>query len=184
MCVLYYDDYPFVQAGVLKKTRYIWDMTDGCAKQYRCGNALYLLSLLAVEHEMRIDRMIQAPGHGKCKIDGYCACEKSFLKAKMCFVGTPEAEDSKLRMNVHTWLDGVKVSLARECQRLCADEARAHGATGGMMQKRQAERTMTARVFHIQDAEDTRYADLQMRAVGFEKVHASTCAHHSLTYCR
>ena len=48
----------------------IWEHTDGCTKQYRCSKSLYLLSSLAVEYEVTIDRHIDAPGHGKDLFDG------------------------------------------------------------------------------------------------------------------
>ena len=38
---------------------------DGCAAQYRSGTAFYLLSSLAVSHDIVMQRSIQAPGHGK-----------------------------------------------------------------------------------------------------------------------
>jgi hypothetical protein len=46
-----------------------WQNTDGCGKQYRCGTALYLLSLLASQKHVVIGRAIGAPGHGKDIVD-------------------------------------------------------------------------------------------------------------------
>ena len=58
--------------GILKKdgTGTIVDDTDGCAKQYRSGTALYLNSLLATTHGVIIDRAVGAPGHRKYEVDG------------------------------------------------------------------------------------------------------------------
>ena len=47
----------------------ILDHSDGCSKQYRCGTALYLLSVLSSQFGVAIDRMIGAPGHGKDVVD-------------------------------------------------------------------------------------------------------------------
>ena len=41
------------------------DNTDGCTNKYRCAKALYLLSCLASEFDIIIDRLVDAPGHGK-----------------------------------------------------------------------------------------------------------------------
>lgn len=60
----------------------MWDDTDGCAKQYRCGTALLFLSLLACTCNITIDRAIGAPGHGKDIVDGLNATDKAFLFPK------------------------------------------------------------------------------------------------------
>ena len=45
----------------------IWEETDGCAKQYHCALALYLLSMVASRFGIIIDtsRAIGASGHGR-----------------------------------------------------------------------------------------------------------------------
>ena len=48
----------------------IWGNTDGCADQYRCTSALYLMSVLSQSHSIMIDQGISAPGHGKEVVDG------------------------------------------------------------------------------------------------------------------
>ena len=48
----------------------IYDTTDGCNKQYRCANALWILSVLSFTYILIIDRCINAPGHDRRKIDG------------------------------------------------------------------------------------------------------------------
>jgi hypothetical protein len=59
----------------------MYDDTDGCAKQYRCGNALYLLSVLSCKFKIVIDRAVGAPGHGKDLVDGLNATDKKFLRS-------------------------------------------------------------------------------------------------------
>ena len=82
--------------GKIKKNKTIWlDNTDGCSKQYRCGTALYLLSVLAYVHRIIINRMINAPGHGKGMIDGLNAVDKQFIRRKMCFIGSAEASNQE-----------------------------------------------------------------------------------------
>ena len=48
----------------------IWENTDGCADQYRCASALYLMSVLSQHFSNKTDRGISAPGHGKEVVDG------------------------------------------------------------------------------------------------------------------
>ena len=51
------------ELGELKR---LYETTDGCSKQYRCGTALWFLSALSYECNIIIDRSFCAPGHGKC----------------------------------------------------------------------------------------------------------------------
>ena len=48
----------------------IWDHTNGCANRYRCETAIYLLSCLALEFSIILDRAAAAPEHGKYVVDG------------------------------------------------------------------------------------------------------------------
>ena len=41
----------------------IWENTDGCAKQYRCATALYLVSVLYQSQSIIFDLGISSPGH-------------------------------------------------------------------------------------------------------------------------
>ena len=43
----------------------IWENTDGCAEQYRCASALYLMSVMSQTYSIIIDRGISARGNGK-----------------------------------------------------------------------------------------------------------------------
>ena len=49
----------------LSKLKRLYETTDGCSKQYRCGTALWFLSALSYECNIIIDRSFCAPGHGK-----------------------------------------------------------------------------------------------------------------------
>ena len=42
-----------------------FETTDGCAGQYRCGTALWLLSSLSHRYNIIIDRTYDAPAHGE-----------------------------------------------------------------------------------------------------------------------
>ena len=47
----------------------IWENTDGCAEQYRCASALYLMSVMSQTYSIIIDRGISEPGHWKEVVD-------------------------------------------------------------------------------------------------------------------
>ena len=57
----------------------MWENTDGCAEQFFCTTALYLLSMLAYEYKIIIDRGVGAPGHGREVVDGLNATKKAFF---------------------------------------------------------------------------------------------------------
>ena len=57
----------------------IWENTDGCAEQYRCASALYLMSVMLQTYSIIIDRGISARGHGKEVVDGINAVDKRYI---------------------------------------------------------------------------------------------------------
>ena len=57
----------------------IWENTDGCAEQYRCASALYLMSVMSQCDSIIIDRGISAPGHGKEVVYGLNAFDKRYI---------------------------------------------------------------------------------------------------------
>ena len=54
----------------------MWDQTDGCAKQYRCSIAYYLMYYLSTSYKIVLDRAVDTPGHGKDVLDGLNAVQK------------------------------------------------------------------------------------------------------------
>jgi hypothetical protein len=160
----------------------MWDNTDGCSKQYRCGTALYFLSVLAVEHGIIIDRAISAPGHGKDIVDGINAIDKEFLRSKMCMIGTPEASDGNKRMAAHSMVEGASKSLAQEALRLCADTSRLSGVKSEKKySKREENSRLKLRHYHLQKPEDVKYCDIKMMSVGLPKgAHNGILARYNL----
>ena len=76
----------------------MWDQTDGCAKQYRCSIAYYLMSYLSKLYQIILDRDVYTPGHGKDVVDGFNDVQKRYLATCLRMRSTPEKEkiDSKL----------------------------------------------------------------------------------------
>ena len=56
--------------------------------------------------------MISSPGHKKDIVDGINGCDKSYLKKKMCMVGTSKVDDSTKRMEAHIMVGKTKSSWA------------------------------------------------------------------------
>ena len=161
----------------------VWDDTDGCGKQYRCGTAFYLLSVLACTYGITIDRAIGAPGHGKDVVDGLNATDKVYLRKMMCMTGTPEADDGEKRMAAHAMIGEHTMSLATECQRLCSLPERSSGvkSEGGKYAKREAAAKLKKRFYHVQDPEKVKHTKLSMVAVGFDKgEHNGILGHYSI----
>ena len=57
----------------------IWENTDGCAEQYICASALYLMSVMSQTFSIIIDWGISAPGHGKEVADGLNDVDKRYI---------------------------------------------------------------------------------------------------------
>ena len=67
----------------------IWENTDGCAEQYICAYAVYLMSVMSQTYSIIIDWGISAPGHGKEVVDGLNAVDKRFIYQLMFTVQLP-----------------------------------------------------------------------------------------------
>mmetsp|Transcript_39227 Transcript_39227/g.95297 ORF Transcript_39227/g.95297 Transcript_39227/m.95297 type:complete len:477 (-) Transcript_39227:173-1603(-) len=165
-----------------------WEDTDGCSKQYRCGNALYLLSLLACTYSITIDRAIGAPGHGKEVVDGLNAVDKRYLTVNMRFIHHPEVDDDNQgKMIANTMKGDEKVSLAEECARLCSCESRVDGvkSEGGKRAKREKAAKVKSRHYHVHREQDEEYNNMSMVVKGFQQgEHQGIIAHYSIRVCK
>ena len=54
----------------------MWDQTDGCAKQYRCSIAYYLMYFISKSYQIVLDRAVDTPDHGNYVVDGLYAVQK------------------------------------------------------------------------------------------------------------
>ena len=61
----------------------IYDTTDGCSKQYRYENAMWLLYVLEFTHRVIIYRYINAPGHSIRKMFTINGAGKKHLKTNV-----------------------------------------------------------------------------------------------------
>ena len=58
----------------------VWEYTDGCANQYRCTLAIYLMTMLSYSYGIIMNRAINSPGHEDNVVDGLNATDKCYLK--------------------------------------------------------------------------------------------------------
>ena len=96
-----------------------WDQTDGCAKQYRCYIAYYLMSFLSKSYQIVLDRDVDTPGYKKYVVDGFNAVHQLYLDTCLRMRSTPEVDniDSK-RMHVDTMTEKGEASFDKECKHL------------------------------------------------------------------
>ena len=60
----------------------LWDHMDACANKYHCECTIYLLTFIALEFHIIIDRVVVAPGHAKGVVDSMNDRYKQMPKLK------------------------------------------------------------------------------------------------------
>ena len=134
----------------------MWDQTDGCANEYRCSIAYYLMSYLSKSYQIFLDRAVDTQGHGKDVVGGFNAVQKRYLATCLRMRSTPGKDkiDSK-RMRVEYMIEKGELSFAKESKRLLdlRDEI------GTKAYKKHAKRESKSRLKHkyywIHKEEDT-----------------------------
>ena len=93
------------------------DQTDGCAKQYRCSIAYYMMSYLSTSYQIVLDIAVDTPVHGKYVVDDFNYVQKRYLATCLRMRSTPEKDniDSK-RMFVEAMTEKGEVIFAKECK--------------------------------------------------------------------
>ena len=91
----------------------IWENTGGCAEQYRCASALYLMSVISQTYSLIIYWGISGPGHGKEVVDGLNAVDKRYIYQLMSKVQLPGSIRFDSQIKIHTGNEKKDVSLAR-----------------------------------------------------------------------
>ena len=89
---------------------------DGCAEQYRCVTAIYLLSIFSHAYNIIIDCGVGAPGHGRELFYGLNATNKRFifmLITTLPLLGTAAYES---QMVIHTSTANTDIILTRGFQ--------------------------------------------------------------------
>ena len=91
----------------------MWDQTDGCANQYMCCIAYYLMSYLSTSYQTVLDRAVGTQFHGKDLVDGFNAFQKLYLATCLRMRSTPlkDKVDSK-RMYVEAMTEKGEVCFS------------------------------------------------------------------------
>ena len=105
----------------------IWENTDGCAEQYRCASALYLMSVMSQTYSIIIDRGISATGHWKEVVDGLNYVDKHYIYQLMCKVKLHGSVRFDSQIKIHTGTENKDVSLAKEFKDHLGGEHRQNG---------------------------------------------------------
>jgi len=159
------------EQSAIKKGSTNFDNTDGCAKQYRCGTALFMLTVLAKYLDIIIDQAIGAPGHGKSEIDGLMAVDKVFLRSLFRMIIIPEEKEETNRFSAATVKEGKETSLASQCALACCDLKRVNGVKSNKKySKREDSNIFKSRTYYESKRSDVQCKDVKfVVADGFEK---------------
>ena len=105
-------------------------ITNSCSGQYKCGTALYLLTMLAQRMGKLMYHFIKCAGHGKCRCDAEGGCHKTVCDTVFDnFVTLPEQQvDGKHWAPSHEVESGSIVSLARIVCNILQDDDYVKGA--------------------------------------------------------
>ena len=87
--------------------------TDGCAEQYRCASALYLMPVIPQCYSVIIDIGISAPGHGKEVVYGLNAIDKRYIYQLISNVQLPRSKIFDSHILMHYWAEKNDASLAK-----------------------------------------------------------------------
>ena len=95
------------------------DQIYGCANQYRCSIANYLMYFLLNIYQIDLDRAVDAPSHGKYVVGGLNAIHKQYLAPCLRMCSTPEVDNIDFkRMHADTMTKKGVVRFVEECKRL------------------------------------------------------------------
>ena len=142
--------------------RTMCDQTDGCAKQYRCSIAYYMMSYLSKSYQIFLDRAVYTPGNGKDVVGGFNAVQKRYLATCLRMRITPEKDKiENKRMRVEAMKEKGEVIFAKECKRLLdlCDEI---GTKGDKKHaKREAKSRLNHKYYWVHKEEDTLFKGMK-----------------------
>ena len=113
----------------------LYIVSDGCAKQYKCANALQTYIWLANMYRISIDVMVTAPYHGKSLVDALAGLDKTVLKQFMI-----HGLDSATRDE-----NNNEISQAQVCLKVLSSPERKYGDKTDTKHKRKEDRRLHER---------------------------------------
>ena len=100
----------------------VWKYAYGCAKQYMCGLAIYLMTVLSSSYGIIMYRAINEPGHGKNVVDGLNATDKRHLKGKMELIGKLANNDTINIGMLTSSSKYVSINFAYQCLHILSNK--------------------------------------------------------------
>ena len=91
----------------------IWENTHGCADQYRCNLALYIVSVIYQCYSVIIDRGISAYGHGKELFYGINDIDKRYIYQLMYNVQLTGSKKFDSHIIIHSSTQKNDVSMEK-----------------------------------------------------------------------
>jgi hypothetical protein len=158
-------------------------ITDGCAGQYKCGTALYLLAMQAQKTGKVMYHFVKCAGHGKCRCDAEGGCHKTFCDTafdKLVTVPKRQMEGNRWAPS-HRVKGGSIVSLASTEFNILQDDDYIRGARShSCWKKKEEQRIISERRFILRQPGSANFLPLKMEAVGFNKgKNMGLHAHHN-----
>ena len=163
----------------VKDLRYIIDICDGWSVQYKCGAALYSLTITTTTRKCIVFWCVKCPGHGKCR----CDLEGGICKTRVDvhfnrFVALSGNSSDEVTVPIHHVQDGALLSLAEVVWSvLDVDEFR-FGTCSQSFRRRESSRVIQERIFLIRERGQA-WINIRMQAIGFDSgEHMELRAHH------
>ena len=114
----------------------VWKYAYGCAKQYMCGLAIYLMTVLSTSYGILMDRSINIPGHVNNVADGINATDKRYLKEKIEFIGKFASNDNTNIGMLPSPSKYVYINFADKCPHILNNKERLNGLKGSTKMKK------------------------------------------------
>ena len=133
----------------------IWENTDGCAEQYRCETALYLLSIFTHVYNIIIDCGVVTSGYGREVVDGLNYTNKRFLSMLLKTVQLTGEKSYEPHMAMHTSTTNIDISLEGKFQKHLSDLTWAHGLLDhGIDRKSYCKQKQIDCEYHVQEIKE------------------------------
>ena len=108
----------------------VWKDTGGCAKQYKCGLDIYLITVISSSYGIIMYCAINAPGHGKNVADGLNAIEKRYLKEQMEPIVKLASNDTSNIGMLPSVSKCVSIKFSDQCIHILDDKDSLNGLKG------------------------------------------------------
>ena len=151
-----------------------------------------MLTVAAHSFNCTIDRLVNAPAHGKQIVDVMNAVCKRYIKDCMRRITSPDDKDAELCNKFNSWLHDQNqkndCSLAEQCVRLCNDKDRKNGVhcAGNKYRKRESEKKFKERHYFNTRAEECKYDGMKFDTVQLKNISSDpgTKLKHTGTHTR